>query len=78
MPLSVFRLMVTPLFPRLRSANMGLTLLTNGGVYLSSSPQGGSTFITSAPRSARILPQKGPAMNRERSRTRMFSNGLTI
>src|SRR5262250_1975786 len=42
-----------------------------------SSPRGGrSTLTTSAPRSARKAAQYGPAMTRERSRTRMPSSRL--
>src|SRR6266704_2967331 len=42
-----------------------------------SSPRGGrSTLMTSAPRSARKAAQYGPAMTRERSRTRMPSSML--
>src|SRR6266851_4780564 len=44
-----------------------------------SSPRGGrSTLITSAPRSPRRVAQYGPAMTRERSRTRMPSSMLMM
>src|SRR5881227_2370947 len=39
------------------------------------SPSGGSTLITSAPRSARALPHDGPDNTRDRSSTRTPSSG---
>src|ERR1700742_1650874 len=43
------------------------------------SPAGvGSTLTTSAPRSARMVAQKGPAKARDKSRTRIPANGNDI
>src|SRR5215469_16397 len=41
------------------------------------SPSGGSTFTTSAPRSASMRAAKGPANTRERSRTRSVERGAS-
>src|SRR5439155_14913155 len=50
---------------------------TNGGQLRVSSPlPGSSILITSAPMSARIIEQNGPARTRVRSRTRTPLNGL--
>src|SRR6266581_5920577 len=56
-----------------------------GGIFcpiLHSSPSGGSTFITSAPKSDRIVAALGPAMKLARSTTfspeNMFSSGMSF
>ena len=48
---------------------------SNGGTGRVRSPEGGSTLITSAPRSASTRPQIGPEKIRVRSTTRMPSSG---
>ena len=52
---------------------------TNGGQLRVSSPLPGSSILmTSAPMSARIIEQNGPARTRVKSRTRMPFSGLTF
>ena len=47
----------------------------NGGPYSRvSSPSSGSSFTTSAPRSARVIPHHGPAKTRDNSNTLIPAN----
>lgn len=54
-----------------------LSPLTVTANFLESSPSGGSTLITSAPRSPSSMVQNGPAMTLDRSRTLTPSSGST-
>src|SRR6185436_1320375 len=56
--------------PRLTALKAGLSLPTAPTVRRVDSPAGDSTLITSAPRSASMTEQKGPATNCVTSRTR--------
>src|SRR5436305_1839656 len=47
----------------------------NGGTRRVASPSGGSTLITSAPRSASIRPHSGPETTRDTSTTRVPESG---
>src|SRR5277367_6812289 len=71
--LAAFRLRATPrLFRLANSKGYGSSECGCGGIlcpYLHGSPSGGSTLITSAPKSDRIVAAAGPAMKFARSTT---------
>src|SRR5438270_7797213 len=61
---------------RFRRTKLDDSAPRNGAVWRTMSPPAGfSTLITSAPRSASCIPQKGPAMKLPTSSTRTPSNG---
>ena len=60
-----------PRLPRLTAANAALSVPTRAPICRVVSPSGGSTLMTSAPRSDNCIAQNGPAMTWPRSRTRM-------
>src|SRR5258706_15821039 len=71
------RFSVTLFLLRLTDMKYVASAPTKGGQLRVSSPfPGSSTLMTSAPMSARIIEQNGPASTRVRSRTRMPSSGL--
>ena len=75
-PSSVLRLRVTLFLLRLMDMKYVDSPPTNGGQLRVSSPlPGSSTLMTSAPMSARIIEQNGPARTRVRSRTRIPASG---
>src|SRR5712671_2340930 len=69
-PSPFFRLSTTLRLPRLTALKLGLSVPTAPGICRVESPAGGSTLITSAPRSARIMAQNGPAITCVTSSTR--------
>ena len=77
-PSSVLRSTATERFPRLSGMKYRPTPGATGITYRYASPAGGSTLITSAPRSARSTPQSGPATYCAYSTTRTPSRGRLI
>src|SRR3989441_1136240 len=76
-PSRALRLSVTLFLPRLTDMKYVASPATNGGHFRVSSPlPGSSTLTTSAPMSASIMVQNGPASTRVRSSTRTPSSGL--
>src|SRR5205814_6693542 len=72
-----FRFRVMLFLLRLTDMKYVVSPEMNGGQLRVSSPlPGSSILITSAPMSARIMEQNGPARTRVRSRTRMPESGL--
>src|SRR5262249_26199831 len=69
-PAGVFRLRTIPRLPRLTALKLGLSRPDAPGMTRVESPAGGSTLITSAPRSASPIGQYGPPITRVTSRTR--------
>src|SRR5262249_19666939 len=76
-PSRALRLSVTLFLPRLTDMKYVASPATNGGHFRVSSPLPGSSILTtSAPMSASIIVQNGPARTRVRSSTRTPSSGL--
>src|SRR5262245_57279774 len=73
-PSACFRFRTTLRLPRLTALKLGLSEPDAPTICRVESPDGGSILMTSAPRSARIVEQKGPAMNCVTSRTRTSSS----
>ena len=69
-PAAVLRSRTTLRLPRLTALKLGLSVPTAPGIVRVESPLGGSILITSAPRSASSIVQKGPAITCVRSMTR--------
>ena len=59
-------------------AKYGETPSTNGRAVRVTSPSGGSTLVTSAPRSASSRPHSGPETTRERSSTLIPASGMRL
>src|SRR5207253_4205723 len=70
LPSRLFKLSTTLRLPRLTALKLGLSVPMAPGICRVESPTGGSTLITSAPRSARIMAQNGPAITCVTSSTR--------
>ena len=62
-----------PRFPRLTALKLGLSVPTAPAMRRVESPSGGSILMTSAPRSASIIAQNGPAITWVTSITRIPS-----
>src|SRR6476661_4666403 len=77
-PSAVFRLMTMPRLPRLTALKLGLSPPEPPGIWRVESPVGGSTLITSAPRSASSIAQNGPAMTCVTSRTRIPASAAAV
>src|SRR5215510_6125104 len=76
-PSGALRLSVTLFLPRLTDMKYVASPATKGGHFRVSSPLPGSSILTtSAPMSASIIVQNGPARTRVRSSTRTPSSGL--
>src|SRR6266850_1564268 len=76
-PSRALRLSVTLFLPRLTDMKYVASPATNGGHFRVSSPLPGSSILTtSAPMSASIIVQNGPASTRVRSSTRTPESGL--
>src|SRR5437773_6573342 len=69
-PWTVLRFTTRLRLPRFTALKLGLSAATPPGICLDESPAGGSTLTTSAPRSARIIAQNGPAITCVTSSTR--------
>ena len=74
-PRSVLRSRTTERFPRLSGRKYLPTPGATGMTWRYASPPGGSTLMTSAPRSARGTPHRGPATYCAYSRTLTPSSG---
>ena len=77
-PARCFRLMAMPSLPRFILAKYTLLSFTIGPMWRASSPPGGSTLITLAPRSPKIIVQNGPANTLVKSMTVKPSKSLAI
>src|SRR5215470_624721 len=73
LPCACRRSRQTLFLPRLYTEKYTLCPRTRGGCLRVSSPPGGSILSTSAPRSDRSMPPRGPAWKRASSRTRIPS-----
>src|SRR2546423_1348241 len=73
-PIAAFRSRTMLRLPRLTALNAGVSLPTAPGICRVESPDGGSTLITSAPRSASSIAVKGPAITCVVSSTRRPSS----
>src|SRR5437763_4955213 len=71
-----FKLRTTLRLPRFTALKLGLSAPTAPGIWRVESPAGGSILITSAPRSASSIAQKGPAITCVASSTRRPSSAF--
>src|SRR5207248_11554090 len=75
-PSADLRLITALRFPRFTALKLGLSAPTAPGIWRVESPAGGSILITSAPRSASSIAQKGPAITCVTSSTRSPSSAF--
>src|SRR5213596_47926 len=77
-PWTVLRFTTRLRLPRFTALKLGLSAATPPGICLDESPAGGSTLTTSAPRSARIIAQNGPAITCVTSSTRNPASAVDL
>src|SRR5437763_9912436 len=75
-PSAFLRFRTRPRLPRFTALKLGLSAPTAPGIWRVESPAGGSILITSAPRSASSIAQKGPAITCVTSSTRSPSSAF--